>query len=419
MSKQIYENKINLQLALKNLQDKVIGGANTSDATATAETILEGKTAYVQSGKITGSMPNNGAVNLTMDGIDTKSITIAAGYTSGGTVSLDDTIDNEVDEQSELIEQITAALVGKAHTNANHDMEDGFVEGTATEYVNPRVSKIGSRVFYYNQNLTSVNFPACITIGPLAFYTCYKLTAVDFPVCTSIGASAFAQCGSLTNVSFPACTTIGSSAFVYCSNLTNVSFPACKSINQYAFYSCPNLTTASFPACTSVRDYAFNRCSKLTSIDLPVCKEIGSFAFNYCSSLASINFPACLNVYNSAFQSCVGLTTVNLPACSRIEYVAFANCTNLTSVNLGNCSYIGTYTFNQCKNLTTLVLKSSGMAQLGGATAFSGTPMAASANGVWGSIYVPASLVSSYKANTNWAAFAERIVSLESLENTD
>ena len=86
----------------------------TTDATASAANILSGKTAYVNGSKVTGTMTDNGAVNRTMDGINTKSVSVPAGYTSGGTVSLDDTIDNEVDTQADLIAQIATALEGKA-----------------------------------------------------------------------------------------------------------------------------------------------------------------------------------------------------------------------------------------------------------------------------------------------------------------
>jgi hypothetical protein len=62
-------------------------------------------------------MIDNGAIASTMDGINTKSIAVPAGYTSGGTVSLDGTIDNEVATQADLITQIMETLSAKGAYN--------------------------------------------------------------------------------------------------------------------------------------------------------------------------------------------------------------------------------------------------------------------------------------------------------------
>ena len=65
--------------------------SDTTDADATDATILLGKTAYVNRNKITGNMPNRGAVTLTIDDVDDE-IAIQNGYHDGsGVAKLDAT----------------------------------------------------------------------------------------------------------------------------------------------------------------------------------------------------------------------------------------------------------------------------------------------------------------------------------------
>lgn len=69
---------------------------DNSTVTATEADVLSGKKFGSTNSVKTGSMANNGAVSKTLDGVATKSVTIPAGYTSGGTVSMDSTVDNAV-----------------------------------------------------------------------------------------------------------------------------------------------------------------------------------------------------------------------------------------------------------------------------------------------------------------------------------
>ena len=70
---------------------KIGGGTakffDTAAATIAAGDVLTGKTGYGSGGEVQGSMPNNGS---TSGSISTKAgtVTIPAGYTSGGTVEI-------------------------------------------------------------------------------------------------------------------------------------------------------------------------------------------------------------------------------------------------------------------------------------------------------------------------------------------
>lgn len=65
---------------------------DTAGATAEAADVLSGETAFGANGAITGSMPNNGSTGGT---IMTKggTVTIPAGYTTGGTVNIGNVTD--------------------------------------------------------------------------------------------------------------------------------------------------------------------------------------------------------------------------------------------------------------------------------------------------------------------------------------
>lgn len=63
---------------------------DTASADITSEDVLTGKTAFGASGSVSGGMTNNGSTSGT---ISTKAgtVSIPAGYTSGGTVKISDT----------------------------------------------------------------------------------------------------------------------------------------------------------------------------------------------------------------------------------------------------------------------------------------------------------------------------------------
>lgn len=60
---------------------------DTAGASVSAADLLTGKTAFGASGSVSGSMANNGSTSGTI-GTKAGTVTIPAGYTTGGTVSL-------------------------------------------------------------------------------------------------------------------------------------------------------------------------------------------------------------------------------------------------------------------------------------------------------------------------------------------
>ena len=113
--------------------------------------------------------------------------------------------------------------------------------------------------------------------------------------------------------------------------------------------------------CSYISDYAFWYCSSLSQIDLPMCSYIGASVFYYCSSLLQISLPV--------------------------------------------CSFIGYQTFYNCSSLSIITIGYSSVCSLIGSAVFTNTQITSST----GSIYVPTSLVDSYKSAKNWSYFSTQI----------
>ena len=81
-------------------------------------------------------------------------------------------------------------------------------------------------------------------------------------------------------------------------------------------------------------------------------------------------------------------------------------CTSITSVDLPNLTSAGYNLLNNCTKLQSIYLRSTIMCTLGGTTNLPSTV----------SIYVPASLIESYKTASNWSSYASNFKTLESIQ---
>ena len=85
---------LQIQQALSDKAAGSGGGIDTSDGTISAPDVLSGKVGYAGGVRIVGTMPDNGAVNASIDGTGMTEYTIPKGYHNGsGKVSFVGTIE--------------------------------------------------------------------------------------------------------------------------------------------------------------------------------------------------------------------------------------------------------------------------------------------------------------------------------------
>lgn len=362
------------------LQDKTVT-PNTNSQTITADSGYDGLDTVTVNAMPTATQATP-SITVNSSGLITATATQTAGYVSAGTKSatkqlafqaaktITPTTASQIAVSSGYYTGGNVTVAGDSNLVAGNiksgvsifgvagsyegsggdtDVEDSFVTGTvSSNYTNDRVTTVGSYAFYCNSYLNSVSFAKVISVHASAFFQCANLKTAYFPAATSISNMAFQGCWSLASISFPEVIGMQFSAFAYCYSLTSISFPKAKNVPQTCFYYCSNLTT--------------------------------------------INFPAASYIANGAFSNCVQLSTASFPACRSIY----------------------SYAFYRCYNLKALYLTSSSICILSNSNAFSSTPIGgySTSAGTYGSIYVPASLLASYKAATNWVYFSSRFVGI-------
>lgn len=193
------------------------------------------------------------------------------------------------------------------------------------------------------------------------------------------------------NYSNATVTEIYSNAFFNFSNLQSVEFPNCLTVGNQAFASCINLTQASFPNATVFNQQAFQSCAKLENVYAPNLEFASrSSTFAQCKALSQVSFPKLKYIGTCMFWYDSAISTLSFPSTSYIAGSAFEGCKGLMSLYLMSTSMVTLYNWS---------------------TTFSETPMRNSTyTGAFGSIYVPASLVSTYVADTKWSRYESLIV---------
>lgn len=372
-----------------------------------AADLLSGKQLIDDEGNIvTGSMPSvtqaTPSISVNSSGLITASATQEAGKVAAGTKSATHQL------TVQAAQTITPGTVNKTIASGRYLTGTQTIKGDANLIAEN--IKSGVSIFGVAGSLEAGSGGG--TGGDGDAFTALvdrTITEASSGKVKEVGANAFAYCYELSTVNFPACESIGNTAFYYCSKLTDVSFPMCKRIGNGTFSTCTKLAEAIFPLCSTVSSTAFYNCKSLMTASFPQCTRINASVFYTCTALASVNFNACVAVDTGAFYGCTSLTTVDFPACTTIYSVAFRNCTKLEEAFFPKLTSIGSSAFQNCAVLSALVLSGSSVCKLTNSVALSSTAIK---NGT-GYIYVPSSLVASYKAATNWTYFSNQISAIE------
>lgn len=180
---------------------------------------------------------------------------------------------------------------------------------------------------------------------------------------------------------------------------TTVSSDTAKRIGNNAFFGRSNLVEAKLPNVTYVGTTAFAGCYALVRADYPLATTVGQQAFYGCLKLAEVNLSKLWTVDKETFLQCYALRKLDFPRVNTIQASAFKG----------------------CRLLTALVLRSTTMCRLRGSGAFTGclhmlgtVDATHNPDGLQdGYVYVPASLIASYQADSAWSAEGLQFRALE------
>lgn len=165
----------------------------------------------------------------------------------------------------------------------------------------------------------------------------------------------------------------------------------------------------------------FSNCTQLTVVDVPAVVTTRDGAVSGCTKLSEVNFPALTSLGWRMFNGCSSLTNLKLPKVSSVNDRVFTDCSALRVADFSALTSLNSSAFNNCYNLIALVLRSETVATLGNTNVFTNcyhilgtTHTTHNPNGDKdGYVYVPSTLVDSYKTATNWSTYTTQFRALE------
>lgn len=224
---------------------------------------------------------------------------------------------------------------------------------------------------------------------------------------------------TVTSVSDDTLTSIRSYGLASMTTLTSASFPNLVTINSYAFYNDYAIAWQGwpFPKAKSIGNYAFRYCYGLEGdLVLPsTVTSIGQYSFASCKNIETFTATGSITTFGTytftgaSADHMMQVREIHLPNLGTSialnlnfgSATASYACQKLAVVDIGKAKSIAANTFANCYKLQTLIMRRTSVTTCANVSAFLNTPLRGR-SGLTADIYVPSSLIDSYKAASVW-----------------
>lgn len=327
----------------------------------------------------------------------------------------------KIDDYASLIDDISSG----GSTSKYGNLIDNYSGSTFTNF----------NLYALFENLT---IPSNIQTIFLNFPNYSQIKSISFEAnsqCTSLPNQWFLNVTTLTNATLPPLITSIPNQCFDNTRISTIDIPSgVTSIGAYCFRNNPSLTTVNVlgNSLTDIGACAFENCTNLVGFAIPsTVVTIGSLAFKNTTSL-SVNMiiPNGVNTIPAQCFSNSGIIGVTIPnTVTIINQQAFENTkitsliipdsvitisayacwynAQLSTVEIGTgCTSIGSSAFQNCSSLTSITIKATTPPTLGNIyNVFQNTNNCP--------IYVPSGSVESYKTESTWSQFVNRIQAIQ------
>lgn len=354
---------------------------DTSDTTAVAADVAQGKTFHLADGSaatgtaagatlVTKSITANGTYDASDDGADGYSeVTVNVSGGGGGGVDPKDV--NFIDYDGTILHSYTAAefaaltalpdnpthdglvaqgwnwtlsdaqsyvascgflTIGQMYVTASGDTEIDIelVEGRLSPYLGFAVN--GTATIDWGDGSATDTVTGTSLTTQIRTRHDYA-TAGRYTISVRVVSGDMALFGDSTYGLLSKSATPATTNRVYTYGVLSVRVGESTSIGDYAFANCTLPSSVTIPPGLSIGNYAF-QSSDVPAVTIPSNVSVGTYAFSGCLRLKRFSHGVLTSIGNSTFSSCYQLTRFVVPReVTTIDTFAFSGCTGLAELH--------------------------------------------------------------------------------------